>query len=745
MELSDQHLNVLGASLAKSGLFHNKSRFKKSKTNKGSCSGKSLVSWIIATVDSASSRTDGIMIGQDLLRAGVIESVEDKAFFLDDATSSYCLKRRPTRKPRSRRSFSGRSNTIQGKPKDFTWSRPRDQADLPALPDSISEIIAKAEKKRLNSSTSSVSSSSSKSTMSSHLIQTPTSLPLLKEATSRSAVRVIERLSSSETIFESLMPSSDHPAALSVANAPSPESSQIRAASSQFGPSADDMPSGQSLFVDAEAALNGYVCLPDIELMRNGSANSSSATEDGRERGYLFLVDIHRKEEQTALQTDPAAVAESAISEITSSLANSSLGSEGYKADDTLRNDPADQNSAAEVTDPLSSTGEIVRSPTVPATIQPRGKSVLEWDTIQVQEWLGTISLPRPAEIVKIFKENDVDGEFLLELDGETLKEMGIVSLGVRRKLSRAIATLEEAGSDGREVERSSDLSSFVLPSEASEVVLPEASIPPSTPLLSLNTQAEDAPKDGDRSAGMKMLSHNEPMTTLTPDDLVHLQAVYSLQATKQAYGISPSSLDETQGKSLPLASTSLSMMQKRKHSISLRAPRPVRVHVNKRSCVEDSGHPSPFAAMIRPAKCPQLRKLEQFKYTVSEFGIVKGDDTHVEFRNPLPKLKYLLPDVLSLLRVRQVLELWQATEKEAYELLIEDVPERCFNEDGFFVFKGRIVPLKKGDLQAVRKVSPHAPHSPPTQIWHHIDQIYPLRVVDSYPLIVSGEPSSGE
>ena len=67
-----------------------------------------------------------------------------------------------------------------------------------------------------------------------------------------------------------------------------------------------------------------------------------------------------------------------------------------------------------------------------------------------IAQWLEGLGL---GLYVQTFAENDVDAEMLHELTGDDLKELGVASLGHRKKLLRAIASLplDAAASDGAE------------------------------------------------------------------------------------------------------------------------------------------------------------------------------------------------------------------------------------------------------------------------------------------------------
>jgi hypothetical protein len=56
---------------------------------------------------------------------------------------------------------------------------------------------------------------------------------------------------------------------------------------------------------------------------------------------------------------------------------------------------------------------------------------------VDVGEWLKSLGL---EQYEAAFRENDVDAEVLPTLTGDDLKELGIVSIGHRRRILSAIA-----------------------------------------------------------------------------------------------------------------------------------------------------------------------------------------------------------------------------------------------------------------------------------------------------------------
>ena len=58
---------------------------------------------------------------------------------------------------------------------------------------------------------------------------------------------------------------------------------------------------------------------------------------------------------------------------------------------------------------------------------------------MDVERWLHAIGL---AQYSELFRNNDIDGDVLRRLTGDDLKELGVASLGHRKKMLEAIAAL---------------------------------------------------------------------------------------------------------------------------------------------------------------------------------------------------------------------------------------------------------------------------------------------------------------
>src|SRR6516164_6799913 len=63
----------------------------------------------------------------------------------------------------------------------------------------------------------------------------------------------------------------------------------------------------------------------------------------------------------------------------------------------------------------------------------------------RIEEWLGNLGLD---EYALRFVENDIDLSIVRDLSDQDLKELGVASLGHRRKLLRAISELDASPAD---------------------------------------------------------------------------------------------------------------------------------------------------------------------------------------------------------------------------------------------------------------------------------------------------------
>jgi mitogen-activated protein kinase kinase kinase len=86
------------------------------------------------------------------------------------------------------------------------------------------------------------------------------------------------------------------------------------------------------------------------------------------------------------------------------------------------------------------SSGQTFASPTESDFSDPDGPdSVKNWDEDRVCEYLRSVKC---GEYEKLFRKNHINGENLLEMDKEVLKEMGIDKVGDRVRLFLGIKKL---------------------------------------------------------------------------------------------------------------------------------------------------------------------------------------------------------------------------------------------------------------------------------------------------------------
>jgi mitogen-activated protein kinase kinase kinase len=89
---------------------------------------------------------------------------------------------------------------------------------------------------------------------------------------------------------------------------------------------------------------------------------------------------------------------------------------------------------------PVPVSNQTYASPTESEFEDPDGpSSVKNWDEDQVCEYLRSVKC---GEYERIFRKNHINGENLLEMDKEVLKEMGIEKVGDRVRLFLSIKKL---------------------------------------------------------------------------------------------------------------------------------------------------------------------------------------------------------------------------------------------------------------------------------------------------------------
>ena len=88
----------------------------------------------------------------------------------------------------------------------------------------------------------------------------------------------------------------------------------------------------------------------------------------------------------------------------------------------------------------VHATGQVFASPTESEFSDADGPdAVKNWNEDQVCEYLRSVKC---GEYEKLFRKNNINGENLLEMDKEVLKEMGIEKVGDRVRLFLGIKKL---------------------------------------------------------------------------------------------------------------------------------------------------------------------------------------------------------------------------------------------------------------------------------------------------------------
>ncbi|KZT26359.1 Pkinase-domain-containing protein [Neolentinus lepideus HHB14362 ss-1] len=106
----------------------------------------------------------------------------------------------------------------------------------------------------------------------------------------------------------------------------------------------------------------------------------------------------------------------------------------------TASNARSVQNSSRSGTPSSAGNGPSLESPSG----TPFSEFIRSWSDAHVARWLTDIKCERHAPT---FRENDIRGDVILELDQTTLKEMGISSIGDRLRITNAVKTLRQKSS----------------------------------------------------------------------------------------------------------------------------------------------------------------------------------------------------------------------------------------------------------------------------------------------------------
>eukprot|EP00127_Corallochytrium_limacisporum_P002453 Clim_evm10s128 gene=Clim_evmTU10s128 len=112
---------------------------------------------------------------------------------------------------------------------------------------------------------------------------------------------------------------------------------------------------------------------------------------------------------------------------------------EAAGASKPLKPSPIKEENVAEVTKNLES---LTTDTPTPSSAGGPPQHAQKWNVSEVADWLITKEL---GDFAELFKENEIDGSLLWELDHEVLKSMGISAAGKRMKVLKAVAELKEA------------------------------------------------------------------------------------------------------------------------------------------------------------------------------------------------------------------------------------------------------------------------------------------------------------
>ncbi|CAN6618217.1 serine/threonine-protein kinase Ste11p [Trichomonascus vanleenenianus] len=101
---------------------------------------------------------------------------------------------------------------------------------------------------------------------------------------------------------------------------------------------------------------------------------------------------------------------------------------------------PATMTSHSSSLPPLSASTLYGSTPDTASSMSfPRRMNVKNWDTLRVREWLETI---RCSQYFRLFEENHITGDVLLECDLQALKDLGVRKVGDRIRIHQAVKNL---------------------------------------------------------------------------------------------------------------------------------------------------------------------------------------------------------------------------------------------------------------------------------------------------------------
>ena len=137
---------------------------------------------------------------------------------------------------------------------------------------------------------------------------------------------------------------------------------------------------------------------------------------------------------------------------------------------------------------------------------------------MNVADWLRTLGLERYEAA---FRENDVDIELLPTLTADDLKELGVTSLGHRRRLLQAIAKLrDDDAASLQAVSSTSDHRASTSAGERRQLTVMFCDLVGSTPLPRPNALSPDHPTRGISTSPEPAPLTKSPEIRLSPKSL---------------------------------------------------------------------------------------------------------------------------------------------------------------------------------------------------------------------------------
>ncbi|KAG6851007.1 hypothetical protein H0H93_004494 [Arthromyces matolae] len=159
------------------------------------------------------------------------------------------------------------------------------------------------------------------------------------------------------------------------------------------------------------------------------------------------------------------------------------------------------------------------------------------WTDNHVSRWLADIKCPNH---VATFRDNDIRGDVLLELDQETLKEMGVASIGDRLRIINAVKALRQKSSSRYPTASRPRLETDIRASPHIDKPPQDRTESPSTRLA--NRSARPAPLQLNPNTGRGDLPRLEPDSATRPNPIRPLPLPHPPSQPTQTVVSTPSS-----------------------------------------------------------------------------------------------------------------------------------------------------------------------------------------------------------